>query len=117
MGRVGAGGLAAVADTRFAKARRAAPAVGAAAAALGAFHDDAVAFFDAVDRCRFLAEFFDTAQNLMAEDKRVGQAVLAAVEIFEIGTADAAHFDFDQAAVGANVRDGIFPDFQFVRSK
>jgi hypothetical protein len=35
---------------------------------LGAFHNNPVAFFDTVARRRALAEFFDPAQNLMAED-------------------------------------------------
>src|SRR5512144_2052451 len=108
MGRVGAGGLTAVTDARFAKACGAASAVGATAAAFSAFHDYPVAFFDAVDGCRFLAEFFDPAQNLVAEDERIRQAVFAAVQLLEVGATDAAHLDSDQAAIGGNVGDGIF---------
>ena len=39
-----------------------------------------------------------------------------AVEVFDVGAADAAHLDLDQAAVGGNVGNRIFTYFQFVRT-
>ena len=71
MGRVGASRLSAVADARFTKTGAPAAAVRAAAAAFGAFENDAVAFSDAVDRRGLGPELFNPAEDFMAENQRV----------------------------------------------
>jgi hypothetical protein len=113
MGRQVALGAAAVIGALAAKTLVVAPAVGAAAAAEGAFEDNAVAFFDMVNRRGVFAEFFDPAENFMAEYDRIIDLELA-MEIFNVGAAHAAHFDLQQSAVGGNIRNRIFSQFEFV---
>ena len=113
MGRLVALGAAAVVSALAAEALIVAPAVGAAAAAERAFENDPVAFFDMVNRRGVLAELFDPAENFMAENDRVVDLEFA-VQIFDIGAADAAHFNFDQSAVGGNVRNRILAQFEFI---
>src|SRR5688572_3915422 len=99
----------------LAKALIVAPAVGAAAAADGAFENDAVAFFYVVDRGGVFSELLDAAENFMPENDRIIHFKLP-VQVFDVGAADTAHLDFDQAAVGGNFGNRIFTDFQFVRT-
>src|SRR3972149_4119763 len=89
-----------------AKARVAAPAIGAAAAAQRAFKNDPVALFHFMDRSGVVAELLDAAENLMAENDRVIDFEFA-VEILNVGAADAAHFHLHQSAVRRNVGKGI----------
>jgi hypothetical protein len=99
-----------------AKALIVTPAIGAAAAADGAFENDAIALFYVVNRRGTFAELLDTAENFMPENDGIIDFKLA-VKVFDVGTADAAHLDLNQAAVGGNVGNGIFTDFQFVWTK
>ena len=100
----------------LAKALIVAPAIGAAAAADGAFENDAIAFFYVVNRRGIFTELLDTAENFMPENDRIIDFKLA-VKVFDVGAADAAHLDLNQAAVDGNVGNRIFTDFQFVWTK
>jgi hypothetical protein len=71
-----------------------APAIGAAAATDGTFENDAIALFYVVDRPGVFAELFDAAENFMPENNRIIDFELA-VEVFNVGAADTAHFYFD----------------------
>jgi hypothetical protein len=116
MGRLVAFGPSAIVGALSAKALVVAPAVGAAAAAESAFEDDTIAFFDMMNCRGVLAEFFDAAENFMAEDDRIIDFELA-VQIFDVRAAHAAHFYLNQPAIGGNVRHRIFADLEFVRAK
>src|SRR5262245_33410408 len=94
----------------LAKALIVAPAIGTAAAADGALQNDAIAFFYVVDRSSLFAELLDTAKNFMSENDGIIDFELA-VKVFDVGAANAAHLDLNQAAVGANVGNRIFTDF------
>src|SRR3989337_473126 len=107
MRRLIALGAAAVVGALPAEARAATPAIGAAAAAQGAFENDAIALFDLMDRARVAAELLDAAEDFMAENNRVIDFELA-VKVFDVGAADAAYFHLHQPAVGWNVGDRIF---------
>jgi hypothetical protein len=115
MGRLVAFGPSAIVRALPAKTLVVAPAVGAAAAAESAFEDDTVAFFDMVNCRGVLAEFFDAAENFMAENDRIIDFELA-VQIFDVRAAHAAHFDLNQSSVRWNIGNRVFTDFQFVRA-
>jgi hypothetical protein len=82
----------AVVRALLAKALVVAPAIGAAATADGAFKNDSIAFFYVVN----------------------GRGIFA--ELLNVGAADTAHLDFDQAAVRRNVGHRIFSNFQLIRT-
>jgi len=109
-------GAPAVVCALLAKALVVAPAIGAAAAADGAFKNDAIAFFYMVNRRGIFAELLDAPENLMPENNRIIDFKLA-MEVLDVGAADAAHLDFDQAAVRRNIRNRIFADFEFIRTQ
>ena len=95
MRRLVAFGPAAIVGPLPAETLVVAPAIGTAAAAESAFEDNAIAFFDMVNRRGIFAKFLDTAENFMAENNRIVDFELA-VKIFDVRAADAAHLDFDQ---------------------
>jgi hypothetical protein len=97
----------------LAKALIVAPAVGTTAAADGAFENDAISFLYVVNRCSIFAELLDPAKNFMSENDGIIDFELA-VQVFDVGAANAAHLNLDQAAIGGNVRKRIFTNFQFV---
>src|SRR5262245_19697108 len=94
----------------FAKALIVAPAIRTTTAADGAFENDAIAFFYVVNCSRIFAELFDSAEDFMSENDGIIDFKLA-VQIFDVGTTDAAHLDLYQTAVGGNVGNRIFTDF------
>jgi hypothetical protein len=91
--------------------------VGAAPAALGAFEDDAIAFFDAVDRRGVFAELFHAPEDFVAENQWVRQLGFAAMEILYVRAADSSKFDFYEPAVRQNIGYWILANFQLVGSK
>src|SRR5262249_18994354 len=97
----------------LAKALIVTPAIGAAAAADGALENDAIAFFYMVNRAGIFAELFDPAKNFMSENDGIIDFKLT-VKVFDVGAANAAHLNLDQAAIDGNVRKRIFTNFQFV---
>src|SRR5713226_3479440 len=68
--RIGAGGPAAVARALLAESGSPPPAIRTAPAAHGSFKNDAISFFEVMDRRCVSAELDHPAQNLVAENNR-----------------------------------------------
>ena len=110
----GGGGGAAVEGALRAEAGSAVAAVPAMAAAPRALEDHPVALGHPVDGGRRPPQPLDPAEDLVAEDHRVGH-VDAAVEVLHVGAAHAAQPDAEQRPVVGHLRHRVLPDLQALR--
>ena len=116
VGRVGRARGAAVERALRAEPGSAVAAVPAVTAAPGALEDHPVALGHSVDRGGSPTQAFDLAEDLVAQDHRVGH-VDAAPEVLDVGATHSTHADPQEGSVVGHVGHGVLPDLQALGSQ